>query len=93
MTAKNLSMSLLLALFQNRAAEDSSTPRPCGERSVGKNAPASWSAAVLCRFLEKIATRAGSRLLEDNPAKLLNLQPSICNVGVHRPGRKEFPNG
>jgi len=64
MTAKNLSINPLLALFQNRA-----------------------------RFLEKIATRAGSRLLEDNPAKLVNLQPSTCNVGVHRPGRKEFPNG
>ena len=33
-----------------KAAEDSRTPKPCGRSHVPKNAVASWSAAVLCRF-------------------------------------------
>src|SRR4051812_10308456 len=36
--------------LQMKAAEDSRTPKPRGGSRVGKNAPASWSAAVLCRF-------------------------------------------
>jgi hypothetical protein len=35
---------------QTKAAEDSRTPKPRGLNGVRKNAPASWSAAVLCRF-------------------------------------------
>src|SRR5712664_40819 len=38
-----------------KAAEDSRTPRPRGPSSARKNAPASWSAAVLCRFLVGVA--------------------------------------
>src|SRR4051812_45173005 len=34
-----------------KTAEDSRTRKPRGWNGVGKNAPASWSAAVLCRFL------------------------------------------
>jgi hypothetical protein len=33
-----------------KAAEDSRTPKPCGRSNVPKNALASWSAAVPCRF-------------------------------------------
>jgi uncharacterized lipoprotein YmbA len=33
-----------------KAAEDSRTPTPCGNRGPRESAPASWSAAVLCRF-------------------------------------------
>src|SRR5882672_4411777 len=34
-----------------KAAEDSRTPRPRGRSGVREPAPASWSAAVLCRFI------------------------------------------
>jgi hypothetical protein len=37
--------------FPMKAAEDSRTPRPHGRIGVRENAPASWSAAVLCRFI------------------------------------------
>jgi len=33
-----------------KAAEDSRTPRPLGKSGAQSTAPASWSAAVLCRF-------------------------------------------
>src|SRR5215468_10204921 len=36
--------------LQRKAAEDSRTPRPRGLNGTPKHAPASWSAAVLCRF-------------------------------------------
>jgi hypothetical protein len=34
----------------SKAAEDSRTPKPCGISGRPEGAPASWSAAVLCRF-------------------------------------------
>src|SRR5882672_5413409 len=34
-----------------KAAEDSRTPKPRGSNGVQESAPASWSAAVLCRFV------------------------------------------
>src|SRR6266436_5234718 len=37
-----------------KAAEDSRTPRPSGNICALENAPASWSAAVLCRFLLRL---------------------------------------
>jgi hypothetical protein len=37
--------------FEGKAAEDSRTPKPRGCKGLRENAPASWSAAVLCRFV------------------------------------------
>src|SRR5437899_13037487 len=39
----------------NKAAEDSRTPKSHGWSGTRGNAPASWSAAVLCRFLRSWA--------------------------------------
>jgi alpha-L-rhamnosidase len=43
---------------QLKAAKDSRTPKPCGGSSVRVSAPASWSAAVLCRFVLIVVTFA-----------------------------------
>jgi ACS family hexuronate transporter-like MFS transporter len=51
-----------------KAAEDSRTPKPRGQSGTQEHAPASWSAAVLCRFGSKKPklpeTSDHSRLLE-----------------------------
>ena len=39
-----------VARSELKAVEDSRTPKPCGGSHVRLSAPASWSAAVLCRF-------------------------------------------
>src|SRR5882724_9938978 len=39
-----------LLVPSQKAAEDSRTPKPPGRSGMRENAPASWSAAVLCRF-------------------------------------------
>src|SRR6266704_1438894 len=38
------------ALSHSKAAEDCRTPKPSLFQGASNNAPASWSAAVLCRF-------------------------------------------
>src|SRR5205823_3057611 len=45
-----------------KAAEDSRTPRPRGQSGVRESAPASWSAAVLCRFGRVILVLYGERI-------------------------------
>src|SRR6266481_2363728 len=43
-------VTLWSAWHQRKAAEDSRTPKPCGNYGALERASASWSAAVLCRF-------------------------------------------
>src|SRR5882724_4200659 len=49
--------------FVGKVAEDSRTPKPRGRSGLREIAPASWSAAVLCRFFWRTTTVLGIILL------------------------------